>query len=118
MKPVMSFFPYLALVFRLKREYCPVERNSVRWPATVLLKGMAQKLVPATLPVFVLRKTFSKSTYPPGVKSAPPIRNESGDSFGFSCAGASEAGRAAGLEALVLVNDAFIRCDDALPSFS
>src|SRR5260221_12930011 len=84
MKAVTSYSPYFAWVFRLKREYCPVERNSVRCPATVLLNGMAQKLVPATLPVLVVRKMLSKSTNPPGVKSAPPMRKESGDSLGFS----------------------------------
>src|SRR5260221_109818 len=46
MKAVTSYSPYFAWVFRLKREYCPVERNSVRCPATVLLNGRAQKLVP------------------------------------------------------------------------
>ena len=35
-------------------------------------------------PVLVERKIFSKSTKPPGVNSVPPMRNESGDSFGFS----------------------------------
>src|SRR3981081_149145 len=45
---------------------------------------MAQKLVAVTLPVLVVRKTFSKPTNPPGVKSVLPMRNESGDSFGFS----------------------------------
>src|SRR5581483_10473416 len=35
-------------------------------------------------PVLVERKTFSKSTNPPGVNSVPPMRNDSGDSFGFS----------------------------------
>src|SRR5262245_47581713 len=83
MKPVTSFAPYLVVTFRLKREYCPVDRNSDKCPCGVLLKGTAQKLVPATLPVLVERKTFSKSTKPPGVKSAPPMRKDRGDSFGF-----------------------------------
>src|SRR5215831_20568671 len=68
-----------------KREYCPVTRNSVRWPCTVLLKGIAPKLVAAEFVVLVERKMFSKSTKPPGVNSAAPIRNESGDSGTFSC---------------------------------
>src|SRR5215470_649996 len=46
---------------------------------------MAPKLVAAALPVLVERKMFSKSTKPPGVKSAPPIRKESGDSLAGSC---------------------------------
>src|SRR5262249_10408614 len=41
------------------------------------------------LPVLVVRNTVSKSTNPPGVTSAWPIRNESGDSLGLSCGGAS-----------------------------
>src|SRR6266481_2344230 len=83
----MSFSPYLAWVLILNREYCPVERYSVRCPCTVLLKGMAQKLVAVTKPVLVLRKMFSKSTKPPGVKSAAPMRKDRGDSFGLSCSG-------------------------------
>src|SRR5262249_9848559 len=119
MKPVMSFLPYLALVFRLKREYCPVERNSVTCPCTVLLNGMAQKFVPATLPVLVERNTFSKSTYPPGVKSAPPMRKESGDSLGFSvCGAASDTGWAAGFVARGVVNEAFTTCADVLSLFA
>src|SRR5579864_2207363 len=74
----------LPLNFKLIREYCPVERYSVRWPAAVLLNGMAQKFVAVTLPVLVVRKIFSKSTNPPGVKSVLPMRKDSGDSFGFS----------------------------------
>src|SRR5713226_8130248 len=81
----MSFWPYLAWVLMLNREYCPVARYSVRCPCTILLNGMAQKLVAATLPVLVVRKTFSKSTNPPGVKSASPILKDSGDSFFCSC---------------------------------
>src|SRR3989441_6219385 len=91
----MSFWPYLAWVLMLNREYCAVERYSVRWPATVLLKGMAQKFVAATLPVLVVRKMFSKSTNPPGVKSAAPILKDSGDSFGCSCPIRLGAGEAA-----------------------
>src|SRR5262249_19231991 len=90
--PVTSFLPNLVVVLMLKREYWPVERYSVRWPCTVLLKGMALKLVADTLPVLVVRKIFSKSTNPPGVNSAAPMRKESGDAFGCSCGGALETG--------------------------
>src|SRR5215510_15014156 len=76
--PVTSFLPNLVVVLMLKREYWPVERYSVRWPCTVLLYGIAPKLVAATLPVLVVRKMFSKSTNPPGVKSAAPILKDSG----------------------------------------
>src|SRR5260370_5620734 len=100
----MSFAPYLAWVLILNREYCPVERYSVRCPCTVLLKGMAQKLVAVTKPVLVLRKTFSKSTKPPGVKSAAPMRKDNGDSFGLSC-----SGRAATFTGLFVFSDAFTR---------
>src|SRR5258708_5255658 len=102
------FSPYLPLTFRLKREYWPVARYSVRWPATVLLNGMAQKLVAVTLPVLVVRKMFSKSTNPPGVNSVPPMRNDNGESFGLS-SGASEGGRALGLPTAtrVLLRPAF-----------
>src|SRR5712692_1917233 len=84
----MSFWPYLAWVLMLNREYCAVARYSVRWPAGFVLEplnGMVQKVVAATLPVLVVRKTFSKSTNPPGVKSASPILKDSGDSFFCSC---------------------------------
>src|SRR5260370_34517924 len=91
----MSFWPYFAWVLMLNREYCPVARYSVRWPGIVLLKGMVQKLVAATLPVLVVRKTFSKSTNPPGVKSASPILKDSGDSFFCSCPKRLGAGDAA-----------------------
>src|SRR5215471_16256646 len=93
----MSFLPNFAVAFRLNREYWPVDLNSVRWPATVLLNGIAKKLVAEMLPVLTVRKTFSKSTKPPGVNSAAPMRNESGEAFGCSCGGggASETGRAA-----------------------
>src|SRR5216684_66513 len=100
----MSFSPYLAWVLMLNREYCPVERYSVRCPWTVLLKGIAQKLVAVTLPVLVLRKTFSKSTKPPGVKSAPPMRKDSGDSFGLSW-----GGRAATFTGLLVFSEALTR---------
>src|SRR5947209_2017859 len=82
--PTTLLAPYLPETFRLKREYCPVDRNSVRCPWTVLLNGIWPKLVAATLVVLVERKMFSKSTKPPGVKSVPPMRNESGDSLGLS----------------------------------
>src|SRR6266853_3921060 len=97
----MSFSPYFAWVFMLNREYCPVARYSVRWPWTVLLYGTSQKLVAVTLPVLVLRKTFSKSTKPPGVNSAAPMRNDNGDSFGLSC-----SGRAATFTGLLVFSDA------------
>src|SRR5260370_10736168 len=104
----MSFWPYLAWVLMLNREYCPVARYSVRWPATVLLKGIDQKLVAVTLPVLVVRKTFSKSTKPPGVNSAAPMRNESGDSLGFSsCTSLATALAVAGA---VVVSVAFSTC--------
>src|SRR5215467_15217356 len=94
------------------REYWPVERNSVRCALTELLNGMAQKLVAATLPVLVVRKMFSKSTKPPGVNSAPPMRTESGDSFGFSWGSTeSETVLAAGLT-LVVVRVALTICPD------
>src|SRR5215831_7514790 len=93
----MSFLPNFAVAFRLNREYWPVDLNSVRWPATVLLNGIAKKLVAEMLPVLVVRKTFSKSTKPPGVNSAAPMRNESGDFdsdglLSWEIASASEAG--------------------------
>src|SRR5258708_27830257 len=91
MKDVTFYFLSFGGVFGLKGEFPPVERTKGRCPATVLLNGMAQKLVPATLPVLVVRKMFSKSRNPPGVKSAPPIRKDSGESFGLSW-GASVAG--------------------------
>src|SRR5262249_49378234 len=101
----------------LNREYWPVERYSVRWPATVLLKGMAPKLVAATLPVLVVRKTFSKSTKPPGVNSAAPMRKESGDAFGCSCGGGggSATRRAAAEELTALGRDvaSTMRCDQS-----
>src|SRR5258708_1991135 len=100
----MSFSPYLAWVLMLNREYCPVERYSVRCPWIVLLKGIAQKLVAVTNPVLVLRKTFSKSTKPPGVKSAPPMRKDSGDSFGLSW-----GGRAATFTGLLVFSEALTR---------
>src|SRR6266481_1127772 len=72
----------------LRREFAAVRRVSERWPATVLLKGMEKKLVPPGAPVLVLRKMVVKSTKPPGVKSAPPILNDRGDSLGcVSCGG-------------------------------
>src|ERR1041384_8811360 len=77
----MLLAPYLPAIFRFQREYCPEARYSVRCPAAVLLKGMAPKFVLITLPVLTVRKMFWKSTKPPGVKSVPPIRNESGDSL-------------------------------------
>src|SRR3954452_1954526 len=80
----MSLAPYLPPIFMFQREYCPVARYSVRCPAAVLLNGIAPKLVLTTLPVFTVRKIFWKSTNPPGVKSMPPMRNESGDDLGFS----------------------------------
>src|SRR5215469_12407298 len=88
----------------LNREYWPVERYSVKWPATPLLNGMLPKLVAATLPVLVVRKTFSKSTNPPGVNSAPPMRKERGDSLrSVSCGGASDAGCTAAFTLLLEV---------------
>src|SRR5579864_5835692 len=42
---------------------------------------MLLKLVPIPLPTLVVRKIEVKSMKPPGVKSAPPMRNESGDSL-------------------------------------
>src|SRR5262249_36502796 len=80
----MALAPYLPEIFMFQREYWPEARYSVRCPAAVLLKGIAPKLVPITLPVFSVRKMFWKSTNPPGVKSVPPMRNDNGDSFGFS----------------------------------
>src|SRR5258708_32297977 len=100
----MSFCPYLAWVLMLNREYCPVERYSVRCPWTVLLKGIAQKLVAVTNPVLVLGKTFSKSTKPPGVKSAPPIRKDSADSFALAW-----VGRAATFTGLFGVSEALTK---------
>src|SRR5215472_5027602 len=112
----MLFSPYLPLTLMLNREYWPVERYSVRWPATVLLNGIPPKLVAATLPVLVVRKTFSKSTKPPGVNSVPPMRKESGDSLGFSCGGASDAGGAAALAlAVETCRAASINCGEASP---
>src|SRR5258708_33041966 len=101
----MSFCPYLAWVLMLNREYCPVERYSVRCPCTVLLNGIAQKLVAVTKPVWVLRKTFSKSTKPPGVKSAAPILKDNGDSFGLS----AWSGRAATFTGLFVFSEALTR---------
>src|SRR5215831_7318335 len=101
----MSFLPNFAVAFRLNREYWPVDLYAVRWPATVLLNGIAKKLVAAMLPVLVVRKTYSKSTKPPGVNSAAPMRNESGEAAGLvSCgdAAASDAGCMVRGAALVL----------------
>src|SRR5271168_3055350 len=69
----------------LKREYCAVERYSVRWPCAVLLYGIAAKLVAILFCVLVVRNTFSKSTNPPGVNTASPMLKEpSGFGFSFS----------------------------------
>src|SRR5215510_227444 len=105
--PVTSFLPNLVVVLMLNREYCPVERYSVRCPCTVLLNGIAPKLVAATLPVLVVRKMFSKSTNPPGVKSAAPILKESGlfaawASAACGCVCISAAVRAAAVAVLLL----------------
>src|SRR5215472_5304085 len=57
-KPVMLLAPYLPAIFKFQREYWPDARYSVRCPAAELLKGIAQKFVPMTLPVFTVRKIF------------------------------------------------------------
>src|SRR5215472_9559666 len=101
----MLFSPYLPPIFIFQREYCPVARYSVRCPAAVLLKGIAPKLVETTEPVFTVRKMFWKSMNPPGVKSIPPMRNDSGDSFGFSVSCTAVAD----VETLV-VSEALVRC--------
>src|SRR5579864_1665054 len=86
------------------REFCAVKRFSVRCPAMVLLKGMAKKFVPPGLPVLTDRKIAVKSINPPGVNSAPPIRNESGDSLrSVSCTGAVDTGWAADVDAAAVV---------------
>ena len=85
----MLFSPNFPVAFRLRRESCAEKRFSVRCPWTVLLNGMAPKLVATTLPVLVVRKTAVKSAKPPGVKSMLPMRNDSGDSLGASCGAAS-----------------------------
>src|SRR5579864_137408 len=86
------------------REFCAVKRFSVRCPAMVLLKGMAKKFVPPGLPVLTDRKMAVKSINPPGVNSAPPIWNESGDSLrSVSCTGAVDTGWAADVDAVAAV---------------
>src|SRR6478672_1880958 len=101
-KPIMLLTPYLPAIFKFQREYWPVARYSVRCPAAVLLKGIAPKFVLTTLPVFTVRKMFWKSTKPPGVKSVPPMRIESGDSLGFSVSCTTEV-------VLVVVRAALVR---------
>src|SRR3954462_82969 len=100
----MSLAPYLPPIFMFQREYCPVARYSVRCPAAVLLNGIVPKLVLTTLPVFTVRKIFWKSTNPPGVKSMPPMRNESGDVLGFSVSCVTA------FVVLVVVSEALARC--------
>src|SRR5258708_27987274 len=69
----------------LKREYCAVERYSVRWPGAVLPYGIAAKLVAMLFCVLVVRNMFSRSTNPPGVNTASPMLKEpSGLGFSFS----------------------------------
>ena len=64
---------YLSLTVRLRREYCAVVRNSLIFPCGVLLKGIEAKDVAMLLCVLVVRKIFSRSTNPPGVRTASPI---------------------------------------------
>src|SRR5579864_534635 len=92
------------------REFWAVKRFSVKCPPIVLLKGMAKKFVPPALPVLVVRNMEVKSINPPGVKSAPPMRNESGDSLrSVSCTGALETGWAAEVDAAAVVMLALTR---------
>src|SRR6267143_1771212 len=69
---------------RDKREYCAERRVSdKRACGNWLLKGIELNAVAIPLPTFVLRKKVVKSRKPPGVKSAEPILNDSGDLFSF-----------------------------------
>src|SRR6185312_14520453 len=111
----MLLSPYLPFTFRLKREYWPVERNSVRCPLGELLKGIAFQPVETTLPVLVVRKMLLKSAKPPGVNSVPPMRTDRGEVLGFSTSACISGvlGLAEEL-ALTLVNVAFSTCGVAV----
>src|SRR6202035_1856861 len=77
-------FATSASTLRDKREYCAERRVSDK-PAcgNWLLKGIEPNAVAIPLPTFVLRYSAVKSRKPPGVKSAEPILNDSGDLFSF-----------------------------------
>jgi len=64
---------------KVTRELAALERNSCMRPAAVLPSGTAAKDVATPLPMLVERHAVAKSMNPPGAKSAPPMRNESGD---------------------------------------
>src|ERR1700684_2225214 len=66
------------------REYWAERRVSDK-PAcgNWLLKGIEPNAVAIPLPTFVLRYSAVKSRNPPGVNSAEPILNDSGDLFSF-----------------------------------
>src|ERR1700730_7367905 len=74
----------LASTLRDNREYCAERRVSDK-PAcgNWLLKGIEPNAVAIPLPTFVLRYSAAKSRKPPGVNSAEPILNDSGDLFSF-----------------------------------
>ena len=67
------------VIFSPIREFCGLNRDSLSFPAAVLPKGMPLNEVPIPLPTLVDRQTDVRSMNPRGVKSASPIRNESGE---------------------------------------
>src|SRR5262245_50657094 len=93
-------------------------RVSVIRPGKVLANGIAQKLVPYPLPTFVLRQKAVRSAKPPGVKSAPPMRNDSGDSFGRSCSGVSDAVDGVPFFWVTVLNVAGVGCTGRGSSFA
>ena len=70
----------LVSTLRDNREYCAERRVSDK-PAcgNWLLKGIEPNAVAIPLPTFVLRYSAVKSRKPPGVNSAEPILNDSGE---------------------------------------